>query len=316
MFDIKTRTTEALGVDAKIRKDAVLSVEFLLTASPEFFENESKSMNSEKLYAWVDENLKFLESTYGSKNVVNAVLHLDEKTPHLHVHVVPLTKEQKPRLNQKSVFGGPAELSKLQTAYASKMSRFGLKRGVERFLDKEHKKTHTTQAEYDRAVKQAIAVSGEKITVAKPVISKEDKSLTGFYSTDEVLTMMRTHGHRVARANLDKFAPLPGAIANELKIEREKVARLESEVVQNKASNKEFYKEMMKSKRAIEDLQNNNTDLTKKLDLLGSLWSKVPEVVKASISAVKAVVMPLKPVVEPVVEPPQLAPVKRGGMSM
>jgi len=119
---IKTRFNT---LDKKVRKNAVLAVETLLSASPEFFENKT----SNEILKWANESIESMEKFWGVDNIVSAVLHLDESTPHIHVLSLPIDSDNK--LNCRSFIGGREKLSKLQSAYADDMSRFGLKRGVE-----------------------------------------------------------------------------------------------------------------------------------------------------------------------------------------
>jgi hypothetical protein len=116
---VKARLTEA-GI-RKWRKDAVLASEIMLTASPEFFE---KGASTE---AWITANQQWLTETFG-ENVVSAVVHRDETTPHIHCILVPI-KDGK--LSHKNLFGGARDaLVQWQTDYAKCMEGFGLERGV------------------------------------------------------------------------------------------------------------------------------------------------------------------------------------------
>lgn len=106
----------------KWRKDAVLASELLLTASPEFFE---KGASTE---AWIAENHRWLVETFGD-NIVSAVVHMDEMTPHIHCILVPIDRNG--RLSHKNLFGGARDaFVEWQTNYAKRMTRFGLERGV------------------------------------------------------------------------------------------------------------------------------------------------------------------------------------------
>ena len=113
----------------KMRKDAIVSVEVLLTASPEFFDSLEK--DREKLAVnpgfleWVQETKKWAESEFG-KNLADLVLHMDESTPHFHALAVPLTKDG--RLCAKEITAR-SEMQRRQTDYAKAMDKFGLKRG-------------------------------------------------------------------------------------------------------------------------------------------------------------------------------------------
>lgn len=123
---VQTRFEQVKKSGKRIRSDSVPAVEVLLTASPEFF----RPRDFEKESAWIRENVFWLESTFGKDNVVQAVLHLDETTPHLQCVVFPRTKDG--RLSARDVMGGPKELSLLQSSYAMRMSKFGLVRGIEK----------------------------------------------------------------------------------------------------------------------------------------------------------------------------------------
>lgn len=108
--DVQRRITES---GAATRKDSVLAVEILLTASPDYFDDASKTKQ------FANAALAFCRDEFGSDNVVSAVLHTDESTPHLHIHVVPIDETPRKRgpnvrLNAKKWFGGKQKMSKLQ----------------------------------------------------------------------------------------------------------------------------------------------------------------------------------------------------------
>jgi hypothetical protein len=132
----------------KIRRDAVLCVEMMLTASPEYFRPDDQGRagkwNSEQLEQWKQANYRWLHETYGDK-IVRAELHLDESTPHIHAYLVPL--DQNSKLNCKSYFGGRQKLREFQDSYAAAMATIGLERGI-----KGSRATHSQVKEYYAAV--------------------------------------------------------------------------------------------------------------------------------------------------------------------
>jgi 5S rRNA maturation endonuclease (ribonuclease M5) len=132
----------------KIRSDAVLCVEMMLTASPEYFrpdeEGRAGKWNAEQLEQWKQANYKWLNETYGDK-IVRAELHLDESTPHIHAYLVPL--DQNSKLNCKSYFGGRQKLREFQDSYAEAMAPLDLERGI-----KGSRATHTQVKDYYAAV--------------------------------------------------------------------------------------------------------------------------------------------------------------------
>jgi hypothetical protein len=129
----------------KIRSDAVLAVEYILTASPEHFSGKSQK----EIDDWAQHSVKFLQSRHG-KNIVSAVLHLDEKTPHLHVYHVPESVDSynRPTLSAKSFYGSRSLLADIQTNYAKHMQLFNpdLKRGITKSRAR-HKEIRTWYSE-------------------------------------------------------------------------------------------------------------------------------------------------------------------------
>ncbi len=130
------------GLHRKVGKNQTKAIRIILTGS---HEQMMKIVQSGKLDQWTDANLKWLKDTFGEDNVVSCVLHMDEKTPHLHATVVPIvTGERKrkssegekkyrtqagPRLSADDVMGR-TRLSIYQNTYAEAMRTFGLQRGV------------------------------------------------------------------------------------------------------------------------------------------------------------------------------------------
>ena len=99
----------------RVRKDSVRVVEALVTASPEFFKGKSRS----EIKAYFEYALEFLRSKQDSKTFISAVVHMDEKTPHLHLVFVPLTEDN--RLCAKEIIGNRANLTKWQDDFHAYM---------------------------------------------------------------------------------------------------------------------------------------------------------------------------------------------------
>ena len=106
--------TAAAG--CRVRRDSVVMVETLITASPEFM--HSLSPTEQKVYFAAA--LDFVAGRVGKQNIISAVVHLDEKTPHMHLCFVPITKEGP--LSAKTILGNQRSLSEWQTAYHECMS--------------------------------------------------------------------------------------------------------------------------------------------------------------------------------------------------
>ena len=136
------------GISRKISKTQVRAIRILLTGSPD----KMKEIESAgRLEDWCNDNIEWLNRTYGKDNVVSAVLHLDESTPHLHATIVPITtgerrkakQEQstpKKKYNKKSIgtvrlcaddIMTRIKLKEYQNSYSESMHNYGLERGID-----------------------------------------------------------------------------------------------------------------------------------------------------------------------------------------
>jgi len=114
-----------LDTQERIRKNAILAVSNLLSASRDWFEAASPA----QVEAWRDRSMEWLRDTYGTENVVAAVLHRDETTLHIQAMVVPI--DERGKLNASHWLDGPAKMSALQDSYARAVEDLGLTRGVQ-----------------------------------------------------------------------------------------------------------------------------------------------------------------------------------------
>ncbi|GHT35433.1 mobilization protein BmpH [Bacteroidia bacterium] len=152
--EVKNRTEairhriENAGIKRKISHNQVRAIRIMLSGSPE----EMKQVAEAGLLDdWCKDNVDWLRKTFGTKNLVSAVLHLDEKTPHIHATVVPIvqgerrkTKAEKDN-DKKKYKKKPANSARLcaddvmardklkayQDSYAEAMNKYGLQRGIE-----------------------------------------------------------------------------------------------------------------------------------------------------------------------------------------
>lgn len=125
-----------LKLKRNIRSDAILMNSFVITSDSEFFKG---------FQPWEQEGFfwdctQFFEDKYGKENMISAVVHMDETTPHLHLNFVPINDG---RLSSKSLFDR-RKLAQLQTELWEKVGkRYGLKRGKSGSAA-----THVTAAEH------------------------------------------------------------------------------------------------------------------------------------------------------------------------
>ena len=89
----------------RTRKDSIRMVEALFTASPEFFKGKKRA----EIRVFFEEALHFLEQHQSKETIISAVVHMDEKTPHMHLCFVPLTEDG--RLSAKDIMGNKKKLT-------------------------------------------------------------------------------------------------------------------------------------------------------------------------------------------------------------
>jgi len=104
---------EAAG--CRTRKDSVRFIDTLVTASPAFFIGKSR----EEWRQFFETAVEFLAKRIGRDNIISAVVHLDEKTPHMHLCFVPITQDG--RLSAKEIIGNKAQLTNWQDTFFNHM---------------------------------------------------------------------------------------------------------------------------------------------------------------------------------------------------
>jgi len=118
MGDLRSKLPE------KRRKDAVLAIEYVMTARHEWWQ----TITPEEHQQFFSQSMDWLSEKYGSENIIEATIHYDELTPHLTAMVVPL-KDHK--LNAFHYIGSRQKLRDDQTSYAKCVEHLGLERGIE-----------------------------------------------------------------------------------------------------------------------------------------------------------------------------------------
>ena len=129
--DSKDAAFEAIQnrLPVKIRKNGVHCIEYMITASPDFFE-DNNHLTHDKYFESAKE---WLIERHGVENVITTSIHRDETSPHLIAYVVPYVfndKKHMENLNCKYFLGGRNTLSDMQTNFHKHVAHFGLERGV------------------------------------------------------------------------------------------------------------------------------------------------------------------------------------------
>ena len=95
----------------RTRSDSIRVVEALVTASPEFFKGKKKA----DMKAYFQEAVDFIKQHQSPETIISAVVHLDEKNPHMHLCFVPLTEDK--RLCAKEIVGNRKKLTEWQDKF-------------------------------------------------------------------------------------------------------------------------------------------------------------------------------------------------------
>ena len=99
----------------RVRKDSVKFVDTLVTVSPEF-----AKVHEAEMAEYFTRAFNFLKERVGEENIISAVVHMDEKTPHLHLCFVPLTKDN--RLSAKEILGNKKTMIQWQDDFYACMA--------------------------------------------------------------------------------------------------------------------------------------------------------------------------------------------------
>lgn len=172
----------------KTRKDAVVLLDGLFTASPEFFEGKT----TQEIKKYFEDCLDFYVKEYcqgDETRVLNAVIHLDEATPHMQVASIPVyTSESGNRLNAKIIMGNKTDYRKRQDRFFEAVSeKYGLERGEPASAIND--KVHTTKREWQAATQEeAIAKNNQVLTAQKEEYIKTKKKLKDTADKIDLLT--------------------------------------------------------------------------------------------------------------------------------
>ena len=162
--------TKQLNTQKKIRKNAVLAVEYLVTGSPESILGKTRSQQDD----YFQDAIHWLTEKHGAENVVYAGIHRDEQTPHLYAYVVPI--DEKEKLNCRAFLGGAKMLNEMQTDFAETV---GIKHGLERGIEGSKAKHQSIKKHY-----AAIQHSEKQTMVIRPECVEPKVLKKGIFTTE------------------------------------------------------------------------------------------------------------------------------------
>ncbi len=239
----------------RVRKDSTRFVDTLITASPEFFWN----MTHEKMVEYFKRAVDFMKLKIRPDMIFSAVIHLDEKTPHLHLCFVPLTRDN--RLTAKEILGNRAKLSKWQDEFHEFMVKFypDIERGTSATLtQRKHIPTYIFKS----------AAKLEKMQEEIEEVLKNTNFTNASKNSEKAIKLIEDWVPRV-----ETFRTKVNMLYN----------ALEAEQKDNKALRETYKEEYDKADSRLMEL----VVLRKQVKSLQKFYAKVPEKIRQEIEAKK-----------------------------
>lgn len=264
----------------KFRKNAVVGVEVLITASPEAFERPN--FDAGKFF---NDSLRWVQKSFGGKdNLVSAHVHYDEKTPHLVAYIVPRTlcdKTGKAKLNCREYLGGRAKLSALQTSFASDVgSEHGLKRGIQGSKAK-HQTIKQFYAKINAAAKKEVPTLKEK-----PLTIFERLAMISGYPPKRVLELEKVaQAQAQAALGVELAAKREYAIVDALKMEKLSIAEERKALISEQDTTAEKLHQLESERNKLLELK---MDVVAKIEAGDKESSVVIEALKSKLEAAQA----------------------------
>lgn len=175
---IKQKIADYVKTGRAVRKDAVVVCNFIVTSDQQTMEE----MGAEKQRAYFEDAVKWFADRYGEQTILNATVHMDETTPHLHIGVMPITEDG--RLSAKAIFH-KAEMKAIQTDFARQVGeRYGLERGVEG-----SERTHLSEMRFK--AETAADMANEMCMVAEVAAQERDEAVKELSEARESLSAVK-----------------------------------------------------------------------------------------------------------------------------
>lgn len=269
----------------KIADNQVRAIRIMLSGSPE---DMKRIEDSGRIDEWCKDNLDWLKDTFGKENLVSAVLHLDESTPHIHATVVPIVtgksrkaklkeEKQEPAGKKKYKTKDPnatrlcvddvmtrVKLKEYQNTYAERMQAYGLERGIEG-----SEARHITQPQYYRELYLKNKTMQEDIAVLLQQKEAEQRKLEELKSQVKKQEVVKSAKSAILSifSNSEKEK-----LENENQELKDKVDNLDKELIKVRSDNytkiSQMEVQMKNDKSIVEKLQEYFPITSKKIKIV------------------------------------------------
>lgn len=274
-----------------VRKDAVVMCGFIVTSD----EQTMKAMSPDKQRAFFKDSLKWFANRYGKENIVNATVHMDETTPHMHLSIVPITGE---RLSAKALFNRK-ELTAIQTEFAQDVGKkYGLERGREgstnTHLTTKQMKLETIKRETAQMLTryQQATVECREVEDMVSMLRKQEKALGGNITAlqDELNDMsLSTEEIEATRPQKTITGAVKGVSIAQVQGYRKTSLLLSYENKKLKTENKRLATELKKANQLIPSIESQMREadkisqLKQEIDFYKRLFNAVPPEVQREV---------------------------------
>lgn len=235
----------------RTRTDSVRLVEVLFTASPEFFSGKKKK----DIREFFQEALNFIESRQNSDTIISAVVHMDEKTPHMHLSFVPLTDDG--RLSAKDIVGNKKKLTKWQDDFWEHM--------IEKYPDLERGESASETGRDHippRIFKQMTRLTRQKEKI--DALISDANFFNSKAKLDEVAKL------------LDKYIPAVAKMDTELKKYKVEFTKMSKEYGTIALENEKLQQEVQNSQQGSVLKKMEDLKLRKDYDSVVALLDRIP----------------------------------------
>jgi hypothetical protein len=255
----------------KIRTDAVKHIDGLITSDNEFFNNQT----SEDTKRFFEHAKDFLEQEYGKDNLLYATVHMDEKTPHMHFGVVPITDDG--RLSAKEVVGNKKALTKFQDRFNEHVKQRGydLERGQSRQVTNakhEQMSQYKQKTEYH---KQEYTHESQKLDYIK---QKNDKLMREYQKSLETLKKPINVPYELEMEKVGGLFNKEIQETGNVVISQEDFNAFQRQIEAAQLIKDDY--EYIKSDKALNDLKNENSKLREQNKDMSETLAKANEFIK------------------------------------
>ncbi|ENQ3081231.1 plasmid recombination protein [Bacillus cereus] len=293
--NVKEKIEQNVETNRAVRKDAVMMCEFIVTSDKVFFDG----IDPHKERQFFEDAYNFLKNRYGEDNITHATVHLDEKTPHMHVGMVPVTEDKK--LSAKQIFNRK-ELVSLQDDFHAYMVKQGfvLERGVSsdrKHIETTRMKALTAKEEVQELEHTLVQKEQEKqqldqsMSEMKKRLVELKKSLNGAKQVDKIEVkekggFIRSKTVEIASEDFQTMKSL----AKVSEAFRDDNRRLKNEIASLKQEKDNLYKCQQILETKVVDLNRENQELKTETDFLKKTLERVKELCREKLPELAGVI--------------------------